>query len=166
MEVMAERTRQTYKLPFNATMEAVAPHWVLGAYRADLSNRTGVPLEAVTEQQVKAHFRARQINIQFVYDWQELPLVDVGGTAGINEAVAYPTTYNALLYPAGTFVFGTAPVINLSTVYDAASLAANQYTGLFTEQGWLVAKRRFHADLLTFPVCNAGRTGAANLTCS
>jgi hypothetical protein len=166
LEIMAERTRQTYKLPLNATMEVVVPFWVRSAFRADLSNRTGVAYEAVTDDQIRSYFKARKLNVQFVYDWQELPLVDVGGTANINEALAYPTTYNALMYPAGTFIFGTAPVINLSTVYDAASLAANQYTGLFTEQGWLVAKRRFHADLLTLPVCNAGRTGAANLTCA
>jgi hypothetical protein len=70
------------------------------------------------------------------------------------------------MYPAGTFVKGTADVINLSTVYDAASLATNVYTGLFTEQGLLVAKQKFHADLVTLPICNAGRTGAANLTCA
>lgn len=166
LEIMAERTRQTYKLGLNTTLEVVVPFWVRSAVRADLSNRTGVPLESITDEQIRALFRARRLNVQFVYDWQELPLTDDGGTAGVNEAVDYPATYNALMYPAGTFVFGTAPVINLSTVYDAASLAANQYTGLFTEQGWLVAKRKFHADLLTLPVCNAGRTGAANLTCA
>jgi hypothetical protein len=166
LEVLAERTRQKYKLRFNQTLEVVLPHWVLLAIRADLSNRTGVPLEAVTDAQISAYFRARNLNAQFVYDWQELPLADVGGTATVREDVDYPATVNVLMYPAGTFIFGTAPVISLSTVYDAASLAANQYTGLFTEQGWLVAKRRFNPTLVTVPICNAGRTGAADLACA
>lgn len=165
LEIQGERTRQTYKLGLGSTLEVVLPYWVRSAIRADLANRSGMAPDAVSDQQINALFRARRMNVQFVYDWQELPLVDVAGTAGVNEAVGYPATFNALMYPAGTFIFGTAPVINLSTIYDAASLAANQYTGLFTEQGWLVAKRRFHANLFTLPVCNAGRTGASNMTC-
>ena len=70
------------------------------------------------------------------------------------------------MYPAGTFVKGTASVITLNTVYDAASLATNTYTGLFTEQGFLVANRKFGADLLTLPVCNAGRRGALDVKCA
>jgi hypothetical protein len=70
-----------------------------------------------------------------------------------------------VLYPAGTFVVGKAPVINLSAVYDAASLQVNLYTGLFTEQGILVAEMCYDSDLVTLPVCNSGRVGAADLTC-
>jgi hypothetical protein len=80
-------------------------------------------------------------------------------------AVAYPATYQALVYPAGTFVKGTSDVINLNAVYDAASLAANIYTALFFEEGVLVAKMCNEAALVTLPICNAGRTGTANLTC-
>jgi hypothetical protein len=166
LEVMADRTRQKYRLSLNRTLEVVVPFWVRGAIRTDLSRRTGVDFEQVSDAQISGFFRARKLNVQFVYDWQDLPLVDVGGTAGFDESLVYPSTYNALMYPAGTFVKGTADVINLSTVYDAASLATNVYTGLFTEQGLLVAKQKFHADLLTLPVCNAGRTGSANLVCA
>jgi hypothetical protein len=155
LELLADQRRQSWRLSMNRTLEVVLPFWVRGAMRSDLSRRTGLAFEQVTDQQLAAHFRARKLNVQFVYDWQP-----------INESVnAYPSTYQALMYPAGTFVKGTAPVINLSTVYDAASLATNVYTGLFTEQGLLVAKRKFAANLITLPICNAGRTGAANFTC-
>lgn len=155
LELLADQTRQKYRLSMNRTLEVILPFWVRGAVRSDLSRRTGLAFEQVTDQQVAAHFRARKLNVQFVYDWQPLD----------ETAEVYPATFNALMYPAGTFVKGTADVINLSTVYDAASLATNVYTGLFTEQGLLVAKQKFHSDLITLPVCNAGRTGAANLTC-
>ncbi len=156
LELIADQTRQKYRLSMTRTLEVVLPFWVRGAIRQDVSRRTGQPLESVTDQQIDSYFKARKLNPQWVYDWQAIS----------ESALAYPTTFQALMYPAGTFVKGTADVINLSTVYDAASLATNTYTGLFVEQGLLVAKQKFHADLLTLPICNAGRTGAANLTCA
>jgi hypothetical protein len=156
LELVGDQTRQKYRLSMNRTIEVVLPFWVRGTFRQDISRRTGQPLETVSDQQINSLFKARKLNPQWVYDWQ-----------GLDEtAEVYPGTYNVVMYPAGTFVKGTADVINLSTVYDAASLAQNTYTGLFVEQGLLVAKQKFHADLVTLPICNAGRTGAANLTCA
>lgn len=156
LELVADQRRQTYRLPLDRTMEVAVPFWVRGIYRSDLARRTGVAAEAITDAQIAAHFAARKVNVQYVYDWQTISLT----------AEVYPTTYNVLVYPAGTFVKGVSDVINLSAVYDAASLAVNTYTGLFVEQGLLVAKMQYDADLLTLPVCNAGRTGAANFTCA
>ena len=144
----------------------MVPFWVRSAIRADLAARNGVDFQQVTDAQISGYFSARKLNVQFVYDWQGLPLTDDAGTAGVDEANTYPATYDALMYPAGTFVKGTADVINLSTVYDAASLAENVYTGLFAEQGLLLAHMKFTPHLVTLPVCNAGRTGAADLTCA
>jgi hypothetical protein len=167
LEAVAERTRQRYRLGFNTSLEVILPVWVRSAMRADAAHRAGVDPRNATmaDSALTAAFRERKLAVQWVYDWQELPLTDTGGTAGIREDVAYPTTFEVLMYPAGTLVKGTANVINLSTVYDAASLATNTYTGLFTEQGLLVANRKFHVTRLTLPVCNAGRTGASNITC-
>lgn len=165
LELLADQRRQKYRLGLNTTMEVVVPFWVKGALRSDLAARTGQDAP-VTDQQIAAHWTGRNLNVQYVYDWQLLPTVDVGGTAGTDEAMTYPTTFQALMYPAGTFVKGTADVINLNTVYDAASLAVNVYTGLFMEQGFLVAKKKFDADLVTLPVCSSGRTGAHDLTCT
>jgi hypothetical protein len=67
------------------------------------------------------------------------------------------------MYPAGTFIKGTTDVINVSAVYDAASLAVNTYTGLFFEEGLLVAKMCNEATLLTLAICNSGKTGIANI---
>lgn len=165
LELLADQRRQTYRLSLSQSMEVVVPFWIKGAIRSDLANRTGQQTP-VTDQQIAAHFAARNLNVQYVYDWQPLPTADVGGTAGVDESMTYPTSFNALMYPAGTFVKGTSDVITLNTVYDAASLAVNVYTGLFAEQGLLVAKMKYGADLVTLPVCSAGRTGAHDLTCT
>ena len=163
--LVIDQTRQRYRLSFRATVEVVLPFWVKNAIRSDLARRSGRNSLAVSEQEITSAFAQVGANPQFVYDWQLLPDVDDAATTGVNERNTYPGSFNALVYPAGTYVKGTAPVINLNTVYDAASLQENVYTGLFTEQGFLVAKRKFAGELLTLPVCNAGRMGALDQTC-
>ena len=161
LELIADGIRSKYRLSMTATMEVVLPFWAKGAIRSDLSLRTGQAVDAVTDQQVSAHFAARHLNVTFVYDWQDTPF-----PAGTAPAVGYPANVQALIYPAGTFVKATSDVINLSAVYDAASLATNIYTALFFEQGILIAKTCYEADLVTVPICNAGETGAADLACA
>lgn len=158
LELVAQTLREKYAMGMTATMEVLLPSWVLGAFRADLAKRTGQDNQPVTDQQINAEFSARHLNVQFVRDWQMLATPDT--------LIAYPATYQAVMYPAGTFVKGTTDVINLNAVYDAASLATNIYTALFLEQGVLVAKMCNQAALVTLPICNSGRTGAANFTCA
>lgn len=156
LELVILQSRQKYALSFSHSLEVVLPVWMKGAIRADLGRRNGRSKDAVTDAEIMAHFAAIRANVQFVYDWQGLTLTDE----------AYPATVQALVYPAGTFVKGTSDVINLSAVYDAASLAVNTYTGLFFEQGLLVAQMCYNADLITLDICNAGRTGLNDLTCA
>lgn len=156
VNLVLTQLRQKYRIGMDATIEVAMPAFAREVFREDLSNRTGRDASAVTDAEIAAHFAARHANVQYVWGWQELTTTDV----------AWPTTFNFIAYPAGTFVKGVSNVINLSAVYDAASLAVNIYTGLFMEQGLLVAKMNYEAVQATVPICNAGRTGAANLTCA
>lgn len=153
LELVANQRRQVYRLSFNRTMEVVLPYWAKSIMRDDLAARNGVGADAITDAQIAAHFTARNLSVQYVYDWQDLD----------TTAEVYPATFNALVYPSGTFVKGVSDVINLSAVYDAASLAVNTYTGLFMEQGLLVASMQYGADLVTLPNESVGRTGRQDL---
>lgn len=154
LELLANQKREKYRLGIEESLEVVIPFWVKDAYKSDLRRRTG-QFAPVTDAQLNAYFAASKMAVQWAYDWQLL-----GQTA-----LAYATTYRVLMYKAGTFVKGTSDVINVSAVYDAASLAVNVYTGMFMEKGLLVARMCWDADRITLPICNAGRTGAANFTC-
>jgi hypothetical protein len=156
LDLVLEQLRQKYRIGQNATLEVVLPVFARSVFRNDLGARNGRGPEAVSDAEIAAHFSVRHANVQYVYGWQELT----------TSAVVWPTSLDFIAYPAGTFVKGVSNVINLSAVYDAASLAVNIYTGLFMEQGLLVAKMNYEAVRGTVPVCNAGRTGAANLTCA
>ena len=154
--LIIDNMRQKWRLSLGATVEVVLPFWVKNAIRSDIARRNGRDSSAVADAEVTSAISGYGAHAQFVYDWQPLPA----------DSVKYPATFNALVYPAGTFVKGTSDVINLNTVYDAASLAVNTYTGLFMEEGILVAQMKLGAVLATIPICDAGRTGAANLTCA
>jgi hypothetical protein len=154
VEVLAETLRGDYRLGLNQTLEVVAPHWLLGAIRADFAARNGVDMVSITDQQINAHFAARKVRVQWVYNWQML----VDGQEG------YPATVQVMVYPGGTFSRGSADIITLDSVYDAASLSVNDYTGLFTEEGVLLAQRCYKSKLATIQVGVTGRTGANDVT--
>lgn len=154
LELAADQLRQKYKMGLKATMEVKLPFWVKAVLRQDISLRNGIdPTNPITDMVMMAQFAARYLKVEFVYDWQEYS----------TTALGYPATFNALIYPAGTFVKGTSDVINLNTVYDAASLNVNVYTALFFEQGLLVARMCNEAVLVTIAVCSAGKSGIANI---
>nr|DAS90745.1 MAG TPA: major capsid protein [Caudoviricetes sp.] len=152
IELQVEHYRYAQRLSRSTTLEAVFPYWVHGAIRTDLSRRQGVDLTDVNDARIDAWFKARGVNPQFVYDWQALT-----GAAG--DFKVWGTSLKFLLYSAGTFVKGGQDVITLDTVYDSVLLGQNDYTALFTEEGYLVAKRGHDARVVTVPINPNGGTG-------
>lgn len=151
--LLIDQERQKYRLAFSHTMEAVFPFWVKNLLKKDLARRSNRSEKAVQDAEVMAWFTMAGINPQFVYDWQ--PLTETGHV--------YPASFDVVVYPAGTVFVGTSPVISLDTIYDAASLAVNTYTGLFTEQGYLVGKRKLGLRKLKVATGALGRMGANDL---
>jgi hypothetical protein len=137
----------------NTTLEAIFPFWVRGAIRADLSRRLsggGDDLLSVSDAQIASWFAQRGINPQFVYNWQDLS----------RTATSYPNQVKFLMYPAGTWVKGTSPVINLTNIYDSTNLPQNEYTALFTEDGLVMLKLCHDSRIVTVPICPDGATAA------
>lgn len=156
LALIATAERRKWNVGENAVMEVKVPVWAKEVYRADMSRRTGLALSDVaTDQKIAAEFTARRLNVEYVSDWQEIS-VESG-------SLVLPGDFDVLMYPAGTFIKAVEDVINLSAVYDAASLSINEYTGVFFEQGILVAKAGYGSSRVTIPVNTAGETGAAIL---
>lgn len=157
--VQSERTKNRWGL--SETIEANVPSWVFGAMRLDYSLRNGVNMESVSDADITRWFADRNIAIKPLVGWQDLPEFTSATAEG---EVAYPATFEALIYRSGTFVKGTQDVINLSAVHDSANLKKNQYTALFFEEAVLLLQRCYGAKRVTIPVCAGGVTGAANLS--
>ena len=155
--LQVDHYRSLHRMAPNATLEAVFPQWTRGAIRADLSRRLGVDLLSVPDARIDEWFTQRGIRAQFVYNWQDL------GTTAASGMVAYPNNVEFLLYAAGTWVKGASDVINLDTVYDSTLLGTNDYTALFTEEGFLVAKRGHDSRKISVPICTDGGANAGTL---
>lgn len=160
IEKQVEHYRYTHRLARGRTLEAVFPFWVRATVRADLSRRLGVELLSVPDSRIDGWFRERGINPQFVYDWQDLT-----GTA--DSFTAWPTTVTFLLYTSGTWIKGVSDIITIDNVYDSTLRGTNDYTALFTEEGYLVAKRCHDSRVVTVPICPDGVThGGIDIDCN
>ncbi|QDP45515.1 major capsid hexamer protein [Microbacterium phage FuzzBuster] len=150
IELQVESYRYARRLSRTTTLEAVFPYWIRGAIRSDLSRRLGVEnfLE-VTDEQIDRWFRLRGIRPQFVYNWQP-----ISGTAG--TVTQWPTTVSFLLYSAGTWIRGVNDIITVETLYDSVLLGNNDFTALFTEEGWFVAKRGQDSRVITTSITADG----------
>lgn len=152
IELQHEHYLDTHRMQRSTTLEAVFPFWVRGAIRADLSRRQGVELLDVTDAQIEAWFRLRGINPQFVYNYQSI------GTTPASGFTSYPSTVEFLLYSAGTWVKGGADIITIDTMYDSTLLAENDFTALFSEEGWMVMKMCQDSRKVRVPICPDGAT--------
>lgn len=153
VEMQVEHYRYVNRLSRATSLEAVFPFWVRGVLRADLSRRLGVDLLSVTDAQINDWFTTRGVAPQFVYNFQDL-------TGDADAFTAWPTEVTFLLYSAGTWVRGSSDVISLDTIYDSALLQVNDYTALFTEEGWLVMETGHDSRAVTVELCASGGTNA------
>lgn len=150
IELVIEGERQRSYLPGNTTMEVLLASWVKAAIRAGLAQRNGVDTVTVTDAQIDAHFSARGAKVQWLRGFQDLTL-----TSGY--ATKYQDTVDIIMYPAGTFVRGVAPVITLDTIYDSVNLKKNDYVHLFVEQGVLMMNPCGDARRISVPFSINGR---------
>ena len=153
VELQIEWFRTKERMSRRAAVEVVLPLWVRGAIRADLALRSGTDLQAVTDAQIASWFRERGATAQFVYNFQ-----DIDTTKPLTE---WPTEIKFLIYPAGTWIKGTSPIITMTNIYDNLSLGTNDYTALFTEEGWVVIPMGRNSHLVTMQFCANGAAAAA-----
>lgn len=149
IELQVEDYKQRHRVGRGRSLEAVFPYWVRGAIRADLSRRLGVDMLAISNEQISGFFAQRGVNAQFVYELDDL-------TGAASARTAFPDDFKFLLYLEGTWIGGTQSVITLESVFDSALVEQNIFTQLFTEEGWLVAKRFHDSRVVTVPICPSG----------
>lgn len=165
--IAAASIRYQLAMDPNATVEGVAPLWLQDIIRADLGRRNGVDMLSVSNADIDRYLAARQVRLQFVYDYQNLAGTGTGGANNTAGWTKYPGTVEIMLWPAGAFVRGTSNVIDMDTIYDSVGLSTNTYTAAFFEEGQMIFNRCGFGVKYTIDVsCLAGRTGAADVTCT
>lgn len=148
------------RLQQSQTLEVVMPFWILTQMRADWVRRNGNNDLTLANAEILAAFAARGARVQFVYDWQDAFSGVATGPGAASAPTAFPTSLVFLVYPAGTWVKAVQNVITINSLYDSTKLATNQYTHLFTEDGWAMAKMCGVSRVYTVNICPSGATGA------
>lgn len=156
IELQVEDYKQRHRVGRGRSLEAVFPYWVRGAIRSDLAKRQGVDMLSVANEQIAGWFAQRGVNAQFVYELDDL-------TGAATARTAWPDDFKFLLYLEGTWIGGTQAVITLESVFDSALVEQNIYTQLFTEEGWLVAKRFHDSRVVTVTICPNGDVNYGSL---
>jgi hypothetical protein len=165
LAMQATRLRYKYRLAVDARIEGIAPLWLVEVMRSDIAYREGTSDWSITDAQINAALAARNIFLQWVYDWQDLSgnPFPTGQTTG--AAAPWPDSADVILYPTGAFIAGTEDVISLDIVHDTASLATNTFTAAFFEEAIMVFNPKANAVRVRLAVSRpAGRVGAANIT--
>ena len=108
----------------------------------------------VSDSQINTWFSALGISPQFVYNWQD---INTTAAAAFNK---WPAQVEFLLYAAGTWVKGGGDIITMDTIYDSTLLGVNDFTALFTEEGYLVAKMCHDSRHVVVNICPDGATSA------
>jgi hypothetical protein len=97
-----------------------------------------------------------------VGDWQTRD----AGLPGNLATLAWPTTVDVLLYPAGTWFRAMQNVIEVGIMYPKEQLVLNRYTRMFTEDAIAVGRRCHPSTLVRIPLCVNGGIGARyEITC-
>lgn len=118
--------------------EVVLPVWALPQLRHAVMNRRAIEDPVKADAWMQQQFAKVGATVHFVYGWQDAHVVTGSTTlpGGTVPLTTLPTEVDFLVYPAGTWIAGRTPVIDLDTIYDSATLATNSYTALFVEDGW------------------------------
>lgn len=165
LELQVEFFRYSMRLSRNALLEGMAPYWLRGLLRADISKKLGIDNRwgAASDEALGRWFTDRGVRMQFVYDFQD-SMADQDPTGfGGTPPTKWPEEVSILLWEPGMYFGIQQDVINLTGVYDRTDLQRNVYTRLFTEEGFQVCARCGRSMLITIPLCPNGLSGSHEL---
>lgn len=159
LDIQITDMRYRNRLSMTDAVEVIAPFWLKGALRSDLTKRLGYEGgPGVSDATLDSWFAIRNARIQWVYDWQDAFTGVSAGFGAATPILTWPTSAKVLIHPAGTFVRALNDVIDLQAVYDSTLLKTNQFVALFLEQGRLTLKRAWDARSVILPVMVSGAT--------
>lgn len=150
--------RLNQRIPDGTALEVILPVWAKAVLRADIAYRRGADILTISDEQIRAHFAARNANVQYVGDYQ---VGGVGQPGGVTPALRLPEEVEFIVYPAGTWFRALQDVIEVGVSYDSAQLKKNRYTQLFTEDAFAVAKRGTVSRMYSVPLRPNGAVGPA-----
>lgn len=160
--------REKYSMCSDSILEVVLPRWANAVIRADLANRDGIDVFAVTNGMIADWFNLRGARVQFVGDWQ-VREPGAPGTATPGGATAltdWPDTLDYMIYATGTFVRGNSMSLDLGVTRDSVLNATNDHTAAWAEDCFAILKPGHESRVVTVALCPSGEIGARSITCA
>lgn len=155
--------RAKFSMCRDAILEVVLPQMANEVLRADLANRDGIDVFAVSDGMIADWFNLRNVRIQYVGDWQVRGTDEPGQATPITD---WPGTLDYMIYAPGTFVRGNGMSLDLGVVRDSVLNAKNDHTAAWAEDCYLLAKPGHESRVVTTAICGSGEIGARTFTCA
>jgi hypothetical protein len=162
IELSAIDYREKYSMCADAILEVVLPRWARAVIRADLANRDGIDVFAVSDGMIADWFNIRNVRVQFVGDWQ---VREAGEPGNATPATEWPTTMDYMIYAPGTFVRGNGMSLDLGVVRDSVLNATNDHTAAWAEDCYALLKPGHESRVVTVDICGSGEIGARSIVC-
>lgn len=142
--------RDKYRMPLNSVIDVHVPHWVGDALFADALARQSTTMYGSVQAELANFLAQRNVRVRFVHDWQSLASTSPG---------YFPTTVDALMFPAGSVVRLTGETLDLGVVRDSTLNAGNEFQ-TFVETFDGIAKIGHEIMLIdNIPVAPNGEVG-------
>jgi len=146
----AAKYRDNFRMSPNATLDLVAPAWVLDALAADLIARGALTTFENAKGRVASVLAGFGVNVQWVQDYQSI---------GDNDDAGWPDAADFLLYAPGTFIRLDEGRLDLGIVRDSTLNATNDFQ-VFTETFESVCEIGHDAwNLQDIAICPTGAAG-------
>ncbi len=160
-QVAAVAYRYRHHMALNAVLDVFIPSWALDLIKIDLANNVYVGSSAmsISDAEILAAFRSRNLRPTFYYDGVPNPLIPVAPqVAGpLND---FPTQLKSYLFAPGTFVKISTFELDFGIVRDHILNSTNDFT-MFMEETANVCKVGMESIAITHDVCASGAGGGA-----
>lgn len=161
LQVAAVGYRYRHHMPLNAVLEVFLPSWALDAIKIDLANNAYVGSSAmnISDAEILAAFRSRNLRPTFYYDGVKESLIPVGDQAAgaLNDL---PKQMKSYLFAPGTFVKISTFELDFGIVRDHILNSTNDFT-MFMEETANVCKVGMESVAITHDICASGAGGGA-----
>lgn len=162
--------------PNGIRMNVAFPWWAYDAIRADVGKRTGLPVSALSDQQINAVLSSgRNVSFHPLSLWNTSVVAppdtpDLAQWMGSSESLAagvYPETIPMLIWPEGAFIGVRDDFLDIRGRWDYGLQRDNKQLQWFAETQWNVIPRCFEAYSIVIDSCVSGRTSApVNFPCN
>ncbi len=150
--------RNRLRMPADAPLQVILPHWARGILRTDLAiQEPGDSTVGVTDAELASYLAARHLAPTWAMDGEAGQQFDPQNPGPVN---AWPTSVVSYMFPAGAFQFLDGGTLDLGIVRDSSLVASNDFM-TFTETFEAVLFRGGEAFRINQAVTPSGITRAA-----